>query len=132
MRGCRISIMLENTTGNSASMPLMVGPTQPDSVTTVATKVATSDARSGMSYQRRVISGILTWRNRASNGIQIPNAIAFTASPPISDQWIICTTTASAIQTAAAHAQLNNALWRLSLIHISEPTRQAEISYAVF
>ena len=60
MRGCRISIMLENTTGNSASMPLMVGPTQPDSVTTVATNVATRDARNGMSYQRRVIRGILT------------------------------------------------------------------------
>ena len=52
--------MLLNTTGNSAMMPLMLGPTQPDSVTTVATSVATSDARSGMSYQRRVISGILT------------------------------------------------------------------------
>ncbi len=60
MRGCRISIMLLNTTGNSAMMPLMTGPTQPDSVTTVATSVATSAARNGMSYQRRVISGILT------------------------------------------------------------------------
>ena len=52
--------MLVNTTGNNASTPLMVGPTQPDSVTTVATNVATSAARNGMSYQRRVISGILT------------------------------------------------------------------------
>ena len=104
--------MLENTTGNSASMPLMVGPTQPDSVTTVATRVATSEARSGMSYQRRVISGILTWRNRASSGMQMPNAIAFTASPPISDQWIMCTANASTIQTAAAHAQLTRPLWR--------------------
>ena len=43
-------------------MPLTLGPTQPDVVTTVATSVATSEARSGMSYQRRVISGILTWR----------------------------------------------------------------------
>jgi len=60
MRGCRISIMLENTTGNTASRPLMAGPTQPDSVTTVATSVATKDARSGMSYKRRVIRGILT------------------------------------------------------------------------
>ena len=40
-------------------MPLTLGPTQPEDVTTVATKVATSEARSGMSYQRRVISGIL-------------------------------------------------------------------------
>ncbi len=60
MRGCRISIMEVNTTGNSAIMPLTLGPTQPDSVTTVATSVATSKARSGMSHQRRVISGILT------------------------------------------------------------------------
>ena len=44
MRGCRISIMLVNTTGNSAMMPLTLGPTQPDSVTTVATSVAGSAA----------------------------------------------------------------------------------------
>ena len=62
MRGCRISIMLVNTIGNSAIMPLTLGPTQPDVVTTVATSVATSEARSGMSYQRRRIGGILTWR----------------------------------------------------------------------
>ena len=49
-----------NTAGNSAMMPLILGPTQPDSVTTVATSVATSAARSGMSYQRRVTLGILT------------------------------------------------------------------------
>ena len=60
MRGCRISIMLMNTSGTSAMTPLMVGPTQPESVTTVATSVDTSVARSGISYQRRVISGILT------------------------------------------------------------------------
>jgi hypothetical protein len=71
MRGCRISIMLVNTTGNSASMPLMVGPTQPDSVTTVATSVATSDARRGRSNQRRVISGIFASRKRPSSGMQI-------------------------------------------------------------
>ena len=58
-------------------MPLTCGPTQPDSVTTVATSVATSAARSGMSYQRRVISGILTWRKRCSSGMQIANATAF-------------------------------------------------------
>ena len=40
-------------------MPLILGPTQPDKVTTVATKVATSEARSGMSYQRRATGGIL-------------------------------------------------------------------------
>jgi hypothetical protein len=62
MRGCRISIMEVNTTGNSAMMPLILGPTQPDRVTTVATRVATSEARSGMSYQRRATGGILTWR----------------------------------------------------------------------
>ncbi len=71
MRGCRISIMLVNTTGNSAIVPLTPGPTQPDNVTTVATSVATSDARSGISYQRRVIGGILTWRKRRSSGRQI-------------------------------------------------------------
>jgi hypothetical protein len=60
MRGCRISIMLVNTTGNSASTPLIVGPTRPDRVTTVATSVATNPARNGRSYQRRVINGILT------------------------------------------------------------------------
>ena len=62
MRGCRISIMLVNTAGNSAIMPLTLGPTHPDEVTTIATSVATSDARSGMSYQRRLIGGILAWR----------------------------------------------------------------------
>ena len=60
MRGCRISIIEVNTAGNSAMMPLILGPTQPDSVTTVATRVATSEARSGMSYQRRTTLGILT------------------------------------------------------------------------
>ncbi len=60
MRGCRISIIEVNTIGNSAMMPLILGPTHPEAVTTVATRVATSEARSGMSYQRRVISGILT------------------------------------------------------------------------
>src|SRR4051812_11538544 len=60
MRGCRINIMLMNTRGISAMTPLMVGPTQPDNVTTVATSVDTSAARNGISYQRRVISGILT------------------------------------------------------------------------
>ena len=62
MRGCRISIRLVNTTGNSASMPVIAGPTQPDSVTTVATSTATREARKGMSYQRRVINGIFTCR----------------------------------------------------------------------
>ena len=72
--------MLVNTTGNSAIMPLTLGPTQPDSVTTVATSVATSDARSGISYQRRVISGILTWRKRCSSGMQIANATALASN----------------------------------------------------
>ena len=62
MRGCRISIIEVNTIGNSAIMPLIFGPTQLDVVTTIATNVATSDARSGMSYQRRRIGGILAWR----------------------------------------------------------------------
>ena len=62
MRGCRISIIEVNTIGNSASMPLMAGPTQPDSVTTVATSDATSDARRGISNQRREIGGIRAWR----------------------------------------------------------------------
>ncbi len=74
--------MLVKTIGNSAMMPLILGPTQPDVVTTVATRVATSDARSGMSYQRRVTSGILTWRKRRSSGTQIANAIAFATRPP--------------------------------------------------
>eukprot|EP01017_Pseudomicrothorax_dubius_P021286 TRINITY_DN2295_c0_g1_i6.p1 TRINITY_DN2295_c0_g1~~TRINITY_DN2295_c0_g1_i6.p1 ORF type:complete len:364 (+),score=38.30 TRINITY_DN2295_c0_g1_i6:196-1287(+) len=34
--------------------------------------------------------------------------------------------------TAKEFAELRDQLWNLSLIHISEPTRQAEISYAVF
>ena len=62
MRGCKISIIDVNTTGNSAMMPLIFGPIHPDSVTTVATSVATSDARNGMSYQRRLIGGMLAWR----------------------------------------------------------------------
>ena len=78
--------MQVNTTGNSAIMPLTLGPTQRDSVTTVATRVATSEARSGMSYQRRVISGILTWRKRRSSGRQIANVTALTIRPPASDQ----------------------------------------------
>src|SRR5674476_873062 len=32
----------------------------------------------------------------------------------------------------AGSAEDDEYVWRLSLIHISEPTRQAEISYAVF
>ena len=56
----RISWLTLNSIGNSASMPLTLGPTQPDSVTTVATRAATSEARSGISNQRRVIGGIRT------------------------------------------------------------------------
>ncbi len=52
--------MLVKTTGNSAMVPLMLGPTHPDRVTTVATAVETNAARSGTSYHRRVISGIFT------------------------------------------------------------------------
>src|SRR5882724_4977125 len=58
-------------------------------VTTVATNVATSDARSGISYQRRVIGGILTWRKRRSSGRQIAYATAFAMSPPASDQCTV-------------------------------------------
>src|SRR6185437_6472186 len=101
MRGCRISIMLENTTGNSAIMPLTLGPTHPDSVTTVATRVATSAARKGMSYQRRAISGILTCRKRLSSGMQIAKATILTARPLASDQGIVRDKAASRIQTAA-------------------------------
>src|SRR5580692_10303713 len=110
MRGCRISIMLENTTGNSAIMPLTLGPTHPDSVTTVATNVATSAARSGMSYQRRVISGILTCRKRLSTGMQIANATRLTARPLASDQWMVRDRAASRSQTAAPADQLISAL----------------------
>ena len=78
--------MLVNTTGNSAITPLTLGPTQRDKTTTVATRVATRDARSGMSYHRRVISGILTWRYRRSSGRQIANVTAFANNPPASDQ----------------------------------------------
>ena len=52
--------MLLSTTGISAIVPLTKGLTQCDSETTTATSVATIVARSGMSYQRRVISGIFT------------------------------------------------------------------------
>ena len=60
--------MLVNTTGNSAIVPLTNGPTQRDSVTTIATNVATIVARNGMSYQRRVISGIFTCWKRLECG----------------------------------------------------------------
>ena len=52
-------------------MPLSFGPTQPDSVTTVATRKSPPAARSGTSYQRRTIGGILTSRKRRSSGRQI-------------------------------------------------------------
>src|SRR6266571_5973216 len=57
IRGCRITMMLVKTTGYSAMMPLILGPTQPDVETTMATRVATSAARIGTSYQRRVTRG---------------------------------------------------------------------------
>ena len=104
--------MLVNTTGNSAIMPLISGPTQPDSVTTLATRAATSAARSGISYQRRVIGGILTWRKRRSSGRQIANATALASSPPASVQCTLRTSAASAIQTATAADQLTAALRR--------------------
>ena len=102
MRGCRISIILVNTTGNSAIVPLTLGPTHFDKVTTVATKVATSDARSGISYQRRVISGILTWRKRRRSGRQIAKAMAFATRPPASDQCTVRDSVASVIHTTIA------------------------------
>ena len=97
----------------------MVGPTQPDSVTTVATNVATSGP------QRNVVPAPRDQRHfdvteRASSGIQIANAIAFTASPPTSDQGTIRTTTASAIQTAAAQAQLRQRAVALRQQHIGQ------------
>ena len=61
MRGCRISIMLVNTTGNNAIVPLMSDrPIRRRDDR--GDQVATSDARSGISYQRRVTGGILTFR----------------------------------------------------------------------
>ena len=75
--------MLVNTTGNSAIVPLTNGPTQRDSVTTVATNVATIAARNGMSYQRRVISGIFTcWKRLECSGMQIAKAMALATRPP--------------------------------------------------
>ncbi len=112
MRGCRISIMEVNTTGNSAIMPLTSGPTQRDRVTTVTTRDATSDARSGISYQRRVISGILTWRKRRSSGRQIANVTAFAIRPPASDQCTVRASAARTIQTTIAPPQLISALRR--------------------
>src|SRR5258705_13230288 len=112
MRGCRISIMLVNTTGNSAMMPLILGPTQPDPVTTVATSVETSKQRKGISYQRRVISGILTWGERLSNGTQIAKATAFAIRPAVTGPCTERMTEASAIHTATAVRQLTIALWR--------------------
>ena len=58
-------------------MPLIAGPTWPDSVTTVATSVATKAARSGMSYQRRVINGILAPRKRCASGRLTASATTF-------------------------------------------------------
>ena len=62
MRGCRISIMLRVTIGNTAKMPASTGPALSPSVTTTPTRSATRPARSGMSNQRRATTGIRTWR----------------------------------------------------------------------
>lgn len=49
--------------GNRALVPLILAPTQSNVVTTIATSVATIEARSGTSYQRRMVGDILfTWR----------------------------------------------------------------------
>jgi len=81
MRGCRIRIRLVNTTGNNAMMPLIVAPTRPERVTTMATTVATSAARNGISYQRRVISGILAPRKRCTSGRTSAKAATLSAIP---------------------------------------------------
>ena len=106
IRGCRISIRLVNTTGNSARIPVIEGPTQPDSATTVATSAATMEARSGMSYQRRVISGILTWRKCCKAGTQIAKVAAFAIKPPASERFSARMSAASANQVATATEQL--------------------------
>ena len=85
MRGVRIRIRLLNTAGNSAITPLIRGPTTFDSVTTMATSVATSAARNGMSYQRLVTSGILAARKRCTSGRQSAKAAALKRMPPASD-----------------------------------------------
>jgi len=92
-------------------MPLTAGPTQPDSVTTVAVSVATSEARKGMSYQRRVISGIFfTCRKRCRIGTQIAKLTTLAATPAGSDQCAAWITRASASQTKTAAAQLTSML----------------------
>ncbi len=100
--------------GNSASMPLMLGPTQPDSVTTVPPGSRPASARSGMSYQRRVISGILTCRKRASSGMQIANGDRIDEQVrSASDQCTVQRSRRDArSRPPAAVAQLTSALWR--------------------
>src|SRR5262249_13623001 len=67
-------VMLLSTIGKMARIPVKVGPTLELIVITTATSVATMAARTGMSYQRRAIAGIWTWRNRSPSGRQTATA----------------------------------------------------------
>ena len=86
-------------------MPLIRGPTMFDSVTTTATSVATSAARSGMSYQRLVTSGILATRKRCASGRQIANTITLSRMPAASDHSTALTTNATANHAPRAPAR---------------------------
>src|SRR5665213_3979317 len=71
--------------------------------------------------------------NCKKSGSTLLDACAATCCAASAD----CTTCAACILTSFASAAIgpnltNCHLYNLSLIHISEPTRQAEISYAVF
>ena len=71
-RWCKMIMMLVSTIGNTARLPLAVGPMRKLKVTTTPTSSATMPARSTRSYHRRRTRGIGAWRNGADSQKENP------------------------------------------------------------
>src|SRR5664279_2376579 len=99
-------MMLVSTIGNTARLPLAVGPMRKLSVTTVPTSKATIAARSTRSYQRVVTRGIGAWRNGADSQNAKPMVTALSAIAVPSVQATAPLAQLSASQAAKAPARL--------------------------
>src|SRR5262249_56154057 len=105
-RGWRLGRGLVSRIGNTANIPVTVGPTRVLETTTTATSTAAIAARSGMSYQRRVISGIGTSRKRRPIATHNGMTTMLRARTEVRLHSTERTINASTVHTASAAATL--------------------------
>src|SRR5678809_28770 len=84
--------------------------------------------------KRLIVAGCLVERYRDELKAEMPEVDAFIGTNQINEILAVCDpkTNTRSLPVVTIGNQTATYLYDLSLIHISEPTRQAEISYAVF